>query len=274
MQQLTTLLSEPACRLIKPIEIDYNFTEMEDQCLFDIADKRFIKESGSLKGSPLTFIRYEYSESKKPNPVPFIEGTHFQSFYTFYTFPDSNQLISKLNEGPKCIYLQLSNYCHYQNLYHILSGHAWYHILSCLVTPYHTLSHLILRLETKPFSYANFKISSQAPKVLSHLIMPCHSLSHLILYGGKKLFSIGNFTISSQAPISLLHLITPCHILSHLITPYPLNRKQNHFHFTTLKLVLRSLISYHISSRIVNPYNITSYHTLSPTILGKIFGTK
>ena len=124
VQQLTTLLSEPACRLIKPIEIDYNFTEMEDQYLFDIADKRFIKESGSLKGSPLTFIRYEYSESKKPNPVPFIEGTHFQSFYTFYTFPDSDQLISKLNEGPKCIYLQLSNYRHYQNLYHILSGHA------------------------------------------------------------------------------------------------------------------------------------------------------
>ena len=27
--QLTTLLSEPACRLIKPIEIDYNFIEVE-----------------------------------------------------------------------------------------------------------------------------------------------------------------------------------------------------------------------------------------------------
>ena len=50
--QLSTLLSEPACRLIKPIEIDYNFMEVEDQHLFDIAGKRFIKESGSLKGSP------------------------------------------------------------------------------------------------------------------------------------------------------------------------------------------------------------------------------
>ena len=76
MTQLTTLLSEPACRLSKPIEIDYNFIEVEDQYLFDIAGRRFIKESGSLKGSPRAFIRYEYSESKKPNPAPFIEGTH------------------------------------------------------------------------------------------------------------------------------------------------------------------------------------------------------
>ena len=116
--QLTTLLSEPACRLIKPIEIDYNFIEVEDQYLFDIAGKRFIKESGSLKGSPRAFIRYEYSESKKPNPAPFIEGTHFH----FAIFSDSNRLISKLNEGPKGFCLQLPNYCHGQNLYHILSG--------------------------------------------------------------------------------------------------------------------------------------------------------
>ena len=47
--QLTTLLSELACRLSEPIEIDYNFTDVEDQYLFDIAGKRFIKESGSLK---------------------------------------------------------------------------------------------------------------------------------------------------------------------------------------------------------------------------------
>ena len=62
--QFTTLLSEPAFRLIKPIEIDYNFIEVEHQYLFDITGKRFTKESGSLKGSPRVFIRYEYSESK------------------------------------------------------------------------------------------------------------------------------------------------------------------------------------------------------------------
>ena len=79
------MLSEPACGLIKPIEIDYNFIEVEDQYLFDIAGKRFIKESGSLKGSPRAFIRYEYSESKKPNPVPFIEGKYFH-FAVFFGF--------------------------------------------------------------------------------------------------------------------------------------------------------------------------------------------
>ena len=57
--------------------------------MFDIAGKRFIKESGSLKGQPRAFIRYEYNESKKPNPAPFIEGTHFH----FALFSDSNPLI-------------------------------------------------------------------------------------------------------------------------------------------------------------------------------------
>ena len=129
--QLSTLLSEPVCRRIKPVEIDYNFIEVEDQYLFDIAGKPFIKESGSLKRSPPVFIRYEYSEPKKPNPVPFIEGTHFH----LGIFLDSNQLISKLNEYPEGFYLQLSNYCHDQNLYHIFSGHA----LSLLISLYHTL---------------------------------------------------------------------------------------------------------------------------------------
>ena len=53
-----------------------------------------------------------------------------------------------------------------------------YHILSHLVISCHTLSPI---LETKPFSFGNFKISSQTPDLLSHLIMVCHSLSHFIL---------------------------------------------------------------------------------------------
>ena len=129
-----TILSEPTCRLIKPIEIDYNFIEVEDQYLFDIAGKRFIKESGSLKGSPRAFIRYEYSESRKPNPAPFIEGKHFH----FAVFLDSNKLISNLREGPKGFCLQISVYCHDQNLYHILPR-----LISHLLTPCHFLSHLI-----------------------------------------------------------------------------------------------------------------------------------
>ena len=132
--QLTTLLSEPACRLIKPIEIDFNFIEVEDQYLFDIAGKRFIKESGSLKGSPRAFIRYEYSESKNPNPVPFIEGKYFH----IAVFLDFNKLISNLREGPKGFSLQLSIYYHDQNLYHILPC-----LRSHRLTPCRFLSHLI-----------------------------------------------------------------------------------------------------------------------------------
>ena len=86
--QLSTLLSEPACRLII---YDSNFIEVEHQYLSDIAGKRLIKESGSLKGYSRAFIRYEFNESKQPNPVPFIEGTHLHSAI----FSDSNQLISK-----------------------------------------------------------------------------------------------------------------------------------------------------------------------------------
>ena len=101
--QLSALLSEPACRLIKPIEIDYNFIEVEDQYLFVIAGKRFIKESESLKGLSRAFIRYEYNEFKKPNPAPFIEDTHLQ----FSIFSDSNHSVLKLNQGPKIFLSQL-----------------------------------------------------------------------------------------------------------------------------------------------------------------------
>ena len=125
--QLTTLLSEPACRLIKPIEIDYNFIAVEHQYWFDIAGKRFIKESGSLKGSPSAFIRYEYNESKKPNPAPFIEGTHFH----FEIFSNSNHLISKLNEAPKIFVRNFK-----------VSSQAPDFLLH-LITPCQPLSHLI-----------------------------------------------------------------------------------------------------------------------------------
>ena len=87
--QLTTLLLESPCRAIKPIKIGYNFKEVEDEYLFDVAAKHFIKESGSLKGSPRAFIRYEYSDFGKPNLPPFIEGTHFH-FVVFFEFHSVN----------------------------------------------------------------------------------------------------------------------------------------------------------------------------------------
>ena len=103
--------------------------------------------------------------------------------------------------------------------YRVTSDITSSHAMPLLITPYHTLSP---RLETKPFSFGNFKISSQAPIFLSHLITPCHSLSHLI-------------------------------------KPYPLGWKQNHFHLATLKLVPRPLISYHVSTRLDTPYHNLSH---------------
>ena len=72
--------------------------------------------------------------------------------------------------------------------------------------------------------------------VLSHLVTPYHTLSPGL---ERKLFPFGNFEISSKAPDFLSHLTTPCHSYSHLITPYPLGRKGNHFQLANLKLVPR-----------------------------------
>ena len=175
--QLTTLLSEPACRLIKPIEIDYNFIEVERQYLFDIAGKRFTKESGSLKGSPRAIIRYEYSESKKPNPAPFIEGTNFH----FEIFSHSNQLISKLKECPKIFVCNLK-----------ISSQAP-DFLSHLIPPCHSLSHLItpypLGWTENHFHLATLKLVPRLLifyHLLSRLATPYHTLSHLIPWVGQK----------------------------------------------------------------------------------------
>ena len=183
--QLTTFLSEPAYRLIKPIEIDYNFIEVEHQYLFDIAGKRFTKESGSLKGSPRAFIRYEYSESKKPNPAPFIDGTNFY----FAIFSNSNQLISKLNECPKIFVRNFQ-----------ISSQAP-DFLSHLIMPCHSLSHLIrpypLGWKENHFQLATFKLVPRLLifyHILSHLVTPYHTLSQLILWVGKKTIFIWQFS--------------------------------------------------------------------------------
>ena len=256
--QLTTLLSEPACRLCKPIEIDYNFIGVEHQYLFDIAGKHFTKESGSLKASPRAFIRYEYSESKNPNPAPFIEGANFH----FAIFSNSNQLISKLIECPKILFGTFKLVPRLLIFYRILSCLVTpYHTLSLLVTPYHTISP---RLGRKPFSIGNIQISSLAPDFLSHLITPCHSLSYLItpypLGLKENHFHLANFKLVPRFLIFyhiLSHLGTPYHILSHLKTQVG----KNHFHLAIFKLVPRLLIFYHVLSHLV-----MLYHTLSHLI--------
>ena len=72
--QLTSLLSEPACQLLEPTKIDYNFIEVSDGFCFDIEGKKFIRNPKRLKGSPRAYVRYTYHEDKIPNLKPFIEG--------------------------------------------------------------------------------------------------------------------------------------------------------------------------------------------------------
>jgi len=72
---LTSLLSEPSCKLILPIKMDYNFVE----CLpvgtcFNIELKKFESYPATLNGSPRAYVRYTYAEDVEPNPEPFIEG--------------------------------------------------------------------------------------------------------------------------------------------------------------------------------------------------------
>ena len=72
--QLTSLLSEHACRLLEPIKIDTNFIEVSDGLCFDIDGKKFIRNPKRLKGSSKAYVRYTYHKDKIPNPKPFIEG--------------------------------------------------------------------------------------------------------------------------------------------------------------------------------------------------------
>ena len=73
MTHLTTLLSEPACQLLAPIKIDFNFIEVSDGFCFDIERKTFFRNPKRLKGSPRAYVRYTYHEDEIPNPKPFIE---------------------------------------------------------------------------------------------------------------------------------------------------------------------------------------------------------
>ena len=146
-----------------------------------------------------------------------------------------------------------------------------YHILSRLVTPSHILSELFRRLKTKPFLYGNFKISSQAPiffQILSRLVIPYHTFSHVILLGWKQ----NQFHL--QTLKLFLRSLISYHILSclvtssGLITSYPLAWKQNNFHLETLELVARLLISDHILLHLTSHYKTLSH--LIPQVGNKI----
>jgi len=72
---MTALLSEPSCKLIAPIKMDYNFIEVlpAGNC-FNIEMKKFEMNPKDLVGSPRAYVRYTFDENVEPNPKPFIEG--------------------------------------------------------------------------------------------------------------------------------------------------------------------------------------------------------
>ena len=70
---ITNILSDPSCRIIKPIIIDYNFIEVMSGYFFNIGKKLFEKNPTTLVGSPRAFVLYEYTGTV-PYPKPFIEG--------------------------------------------------------------------------------------------------------------------------------------------------------------------------------------------------------
>lgn len=83
-EQVTSLLADPSCRLIKPIVIDYNLIEvLPPGTCFHIALKKFIHHE-SLKVSTRAFVKYTYHEDRVPYPGPFVEGIILYSFYYIY----------------------------------------------------------------------------------------------------------------------------------------------------------------------------------------------
>lgn len=79
--QVTRLLSEPSCRIISQLKIDYNFIEVRDGQFFNIEKKLFEEKPEGLAGSPRAFVLYRYIPGKIPKPKPFIEGTSFIIFF-------------------------------------------------------------------------------------------------------------------------------------------------------------------------------------------------
>ena len=76
-KQLINFLSQPACRLIKPIEIDFNYIEVEPfGTCFDIEGKRFVADPKGLKpnSTPRAYVKYLYDVNRAPDPTKFIEG--------------------------------------------------------------------------------------------------------------------------------------------------------------------------------------------------------
>ena len=78
-EKISALLSNSSCRLIKPIEIDFNLIEVlpKGTC-FHIAGKRFVLHEKLKPGvSPRAFVRYVYEPDRVPYPLPFVQGKRY-----------------------------------------------------------------------------------------------------------------------------------------------------------------------------------------------------
>ena len=73
--QISSLLSETWCSIIKQITTNYDYIEVLPKgCFFKISEKKFVFNQEDLDGSPRAFVIYKYT-GKVPRPKPFIEGT-------------------------------------------------------------------------------------------------------------------------------------------------------------------------------------------------------
>lgn len=71
---LSQLLSQPSCRLVEPMKIDYNIIEvLPSGTCFNIEMKSFSVDP-PIFGSPRAFVRYTFDENKVPYPKIFVEG--------------------------------------------------------------------------------------------------------------------------------------------------------------------------------------------------------
>lgn len=79
IDRICNLLSDPSCRLIKPIRKATNIIEvLPPSTCFLIAEKRFVKLKKLNRDlTPRAFVRYHYDKAKVPLPRPFVEGINF-----------------------------------------------------------------------------------------------------------------------------------------------------------------------------------------------------
>lgn len=72
--QITSILSEPSCKMVEPLKFDFNYIEVLPKgYFFNIERKCFVKNPRDLVGSPRAFVVYKYT-GVVPKPKPFIEG--------------------------------------------------------------------------------------------------------------------------------------------------------------------------------------------------------